>query len=92
MLMIFGDKYDRLRDRISVHNAHDTGDMVAVGSDQDGSPVYLNRLFLKARKPVIIGSVEPHYFAGYTGGRKAIFPGLSWFRGSNAVLIDCSVG
>jgi nickel-dependent lactate racemase len=39
--------------------------------------MYVNRVGVEAHKIVIIGSVEPHYFGGYTGGRKAFLPGIA---------------
>ena len=73
---IFGGRYESLSDRVAVHDARDEKAMVTIGDDGDGFPVAVNRLFMEARRPVIIGSVEPHYFAGFTGGRKSLFPGL----------------
>jgi len=73
---IFGNLYGKLKNRILIHNALDKSSMVHLGEIEGGHPVYINRFFYEAEKVVVIGSVEPHYFAGYTGGRKAIFPGL----------------
>ncbi len=75
--VIFGQYYDRLADRISVHKATDLTMMTKIGEDRLAQGVWLNKLVLKSEKVFIIGSVEPHYFAGFTGGRKAFFPGLT---------------
>lgn len=42
--------------------------------------MWLNRKVLEAPAVIVIGSVEPHYFAGFTGGRKSLFPGLTDFE------------
>ncbi len=73
---IFGSIMAEIENNIIVHDAEDYDSMVEAGRDSDGHPVYLNRVLLEAERVVVIGSVEPHYFAGFTGGRKSIFPGL----------------
>ncbi len=73
---IFGALYDRLKSRILLHDALDKSQLVFLGNDAEGNPVYINKAFHQADKTIVVGSVEPHYFAGFTGGRKAIFPGL----------------
>ncbi|UCD16915.1 MAG: DUF2088 domain-containing protein [Candidatus Zixiibacteriota bacterium] len=77
---IFGELHADLRDRIFVHDAHDHDKMVRIGSDSAGYPVWINRLAYDAESIVVIGSVEPHYFAGFTGGRKSLFPGVCDFE------------
>jgi nickel-dependent lactate racemase len=73
---ILGDHFEAVRHRVHSHRATHLNSMIRVGSDPLGGDVYLNRMVLDYERVVVIGSVEPHYFAGYTGGRKALFPGL----------------
>jgi nickel-dependent lactate racemase len=73
---IFGHHLPTVRNRISWHEATDRSSMQSIGKDWFGQEVLLNKAALEHKAVVVIGSVEPHYFAGYTGGRKSIFPGL----------------
>jgi len=45
----------------------------------DGGPIEINRHYLDADLKIITGLIEPHMYAGYSGGRKAILPGISSF-------------
>jgi nickel-dependent lactate racemase len=74
--VIFGDLYENVKSRVYWHDALNADSMIPVGTDSFGEPVLINRLFAEAGRVIIIGSVEPHYFAGFTGGRKSIFPGI----------------
>jgi len=74
---IFGRFYERLKDRIRWHDACEKSQMSRLGVDRRGGDVYVNRLLLDTARVLIIGSVEPHYFAGFTGGCKSVFPGLT---------------
>jgi nickel-dependent lactate racemase len=49
---------------------------VRVG-DVDGTPVLLERDYVEADVRIVTGFVEPHFFAGYSGGPKAVCPGLA---------------
>lgn len=80
LLKIFGEFLDRLRNRILIHDAINHENMIEIGTDRTGEKVLINRHFYEAERIVVIGSVEPHYFAGFTGGRKSIFPGLCDFE------------
>jgi nickel-dependent lactate racemase len=77
---IFGRHVARLNGRISIHDSRAEDEMVHIGSSKSGTEMWINRRVLEADQLVVIGSVEPHYFAGYTGGRKAFLPGLSSYR------------
>jgi nickel-dependent lactate racemase len=74
---IFGPYLDRVRDRLFWHDCRDLESMTKVGTDRFGEDVLLNRRAAEAVKLLAITSVEPHYFAGFTGGRKSFFPGLT---------------
>ena len=76
---IFGPLWNRVKGNVSYHDCHDLNAMTPLGKDNLGGEVWLNKAVLDHKKILVIGSVEPHYFAGFTGGRKAIFPGLTDF-------------
>jgi nickel-dependent lactate racemase len=79
-LEIFGELYETLKGRISAHDSKKDEDMVHLGTSKNGTEMYVNKMAVEAHKIVIIGSVEPHYFAGYTGGRKSFLPGIAAYR------------
>ncbi|MFH2055649.1 MAG: lactate racemase domain-containing protein [bacterium] len=87
--LIFGDLFDDLRMRISVHDAFDPNELVPFGTKE--SKVNFNRLIAEVNDILTIGSVEPHYFAGFTGGRKIILPGCASFedvRSNHALAVS----
>jgi lactate racemase len=73
---IFKKHYKTLSHRIFTHDSK-ADDLVLIGRTSAGTDVRINKLAAAARKLLVIGSVEPHYFAGFTGGRKAFLPGVS---------------
>ncbi len=78
-LQIFSEKhYSKYRDRIFAHNSK-TDETVLLGKSKAGTDLRINKRGVDAHKIVIISSVEPHYFAGYTGGRKSFMPGIAAF-------------
>ncbi len=77
---IFGRYYEEFKSRIHFHDARADKDMVYIGKSRNGTEMSVNRIGMEAHKIVIIGSVEPHYHAGYTGGRKAFLPGIASFK------------
>jgi len=67
-------------DRIFCHDSKDKGQLVRIGRTARGTQIWVNRLLAEAESVLLINSVEPHYFAGYTGGRKSLFPGLAGYE------------
>jgi nickel-dependent lactate racemase len=62
------------------HNAFDSSQMVVLGATERGTPVEVNRALKDFDHVVITGGIGFHYFAGFTGGRKSICPGLASAR------------
>jgi nickel-dependent lactate racemase len=77
---IFGKHLEFLKDKIHIHDAKKEEDMVFIGKSKNGTEMWVNKLGVEAHKIVIISSVEPHYFAGYTGGRKSFLPGIASYK------------
>lgn len=55
----------------------DPNDCVHMGTTRRGTPVDITRVVAQADRRVCLGNIEYHYFAGYSGGAKAIMPGVS---------------
>lgn len=55
----------------------DPGDCVHMGVTKQGTPVDITRAVAEADLRICLGNIEFHYFAGYSGGAKAIMPGVS---------------
>jgi len=63
--------------RVVNHDARDASNLVNMGTLGAGVPVQLNREFVQADVRVTAGFVEPHFFAGFSGGPKLVAPGLA---------------
>lgn len=72
MRHLAGDAYDAIR---CVDSNPD--DCVHMGVTSRGTPVDITRVVAQADRRICIGNIEYHYFAGYSGGAKAIMPGVS---------------
>jgi nickel-dependent lactate racemase len=59
------------------HDAYDASQLIQIGVSTSGAPVEVNRALREFSKVILTGAVGFHYFAGFTGGRKAICPGLA---------------
>jgi nickel-dependent lactate racemase len=66
--------------RVLNHEAHDEAALVPVGVMRDGTPALLNRHLVEADVRIITGFIEPHFFAGFSGGPKGIIPGCAGLR------------
>ncbi|MCL4266150.1 MAG: nickel-dependent lactate racemase [Anaerolineae bacterium] len=63
--------------RCRQHDCHDDANLIPLGHTSLGHPVRINRFYLEADVRILTGFVEPHFFAGFSGGPKAILPALS---------------
>lgn len=64
-------------EKIVVHVASAMEDMAFFGTLPSGGELWLNRLVKEADMVVSEGFIEPHFFAGFSGGRKSILPGVA---------------
>lgn len=74
------------------HDPRDLMQIVRVGETAGGIPIELNRAIFEHDHVFIVGGVNFHYFAGFTGGRKLICPGLASARTISAthkLAFDC---
>lgn len=62
------------------HDAYDPAQLISLGTTDRGTPVEVNRALKDFSHVVITGGIGFHYFAGFTGGRKSICPGLASAR------------
>ena len=65
------------RERIVVHDCRDEASLVDVGVLPSGGRLCVNRLAMEADLLVSEGFIEPHFFAGFSGGRKSVLPGIA---------------
>jgi nickel-dependent lactate racemase len=65
------------RFRVINHDSRDASTLARVGTTSTGVQVFLNREFLQADVRITTGFVEPHFFAGFSGGPKMVAPGLA---------------
>jgi nickel-dependent lactate racemase len=66
--------------RVVSHNAFVPGGLKQAGETPGGIPIWLNRHWLESDVRITTGFVEPHFFAGFSGGPKMVAPGLAGFE------------
>jgi nickel-dependent lactate racemase len=65
------------RYRFRNHIARNADEHVHLGRTQRGTEIWLDRGFMQSDLKIVTGLIEPHLMAGYSGGRKAVAPGLA---------------
>lgn len=64
--------------RIINHNAFDDSTLAETGVVNElGTPLRMNKEYVQADKRILLGFIEPHFMAGFSGGYKAVFPGIT---------------
>jgi len=74
---LVGDPWVLRTVRVENHYARRDEEHVDLGYTAKGTPVKLDRRFVQAEVKIVTGLVEPHFMAGYSGGRKVIAPGVA---------------
>ncbi|MCR4752561.1 MAG: nickel-dependent lactate racemase [Eubacterium sp.] len=69
--------FEEFKDKIVIHDAHDPSRNVKVGVLPSGPDCILDKVAVEASLLVAEGFIEPHFFAGFSGGRKSILPGIA---------------
>jgi nickel-dependent lactate racemase len=62
------------------HNAWDDANLVSYGITSRGNPVRINRAYAEADIKILTGFIEPHFFAGFSGGPKGVLPSIAGFE------------
>ncbi len=76
---ILGEFYDDLRKQLIFHDSKND-DFLNLGETSRGTPILVNKIISEYEAFIPINSIEPHYFAGFTGGRKSLIPGICAFE------------
>ena len=82
------DKFGQVivdNENMIVHNAFDNDSLVNLGTLPSGGECWINRLAVEADLLIAEGFIEPHFFAGFSGGRKSVLPGVA---GAETVLAN----
>src|SRR2546426_2986792 len=66
--------------RVLNHEPENAGALAQLGTTRDGTPALINRHLVEADVRIITGFIEPHFFAGFSGGPKGIMPGCAGLK------------
>ncbi|WP_240414078.1 nickel-dependent lactate racemase [Paenibacillus periandrae] len=73
--MLGGEIVDKVR--VINHHCHNKDELVNLGRISFGCDAYLNKEYVEADFRIVTGFIEPHFFAGFSGGPKGIMPGIA---------------
>ena len=65
------------KEKIVVHDAFDAASNVQIGVLPSGAPLVIDRVAVETDLLISEGFIEPHFFAGFSGGRKSVLPGIA---------------
>lgn len=65
------------RFKVVNHDCRDSSGLLYLGETEQGLPVWINRIVAEATFRIATGAITPHHATGYSGGRKAILPGVA---------------
>ena len=68
------------RYRIEQHDSRSEKDLVFLGKTLSGNEIWINRTYMQSSIRILTGLIEPHLFAGFSGGPKAVLPGIAGIR------------
>lgn len=78
LIKIFGSHLSSIRNNVIFHDCH-SNILDYYGTTSRNNNIFFNHELAKADAVIVIGSCEPHYFAGFTGGRKSFLPGIAGY-------------
>ncbi|MEM3466150.1 MAG: nickel-dependent lactate racemase [Thermoproteota archaeon] len=67
------------------HDCKDKSTLCYLGETSFGHPIWVNKAYMEASVKILTGFIEPHFFAGFSGGPKAVMPGVS---GLESILLN----
>jgi lactate racemase len=65
------------RYKVLQHNCRDKTNLLSLGKSSCGHEIWINRHYMESSVKILTGFIEPHLFAGYSGGPKAVLPGIA---------------
>jgi len=78
--------------QIIQNDCHDRDSHTLVGTTVDGNDIWIHKDYVKCDVRILTGFIEPHFFAGFSGGGKAVMPGLALLetvlRNHSAKILD----